>query len=111
MIDLNELQGQFKVFHDPNFTEFVQIVGKEFDDELPLFAQLYILKEIQAFYTYADNKAFLPLLGLNMVTHFALFFFNNLILKNKAFKLLSGQRVFAAWLIYYLIYQESIMKG
>ena len=39
-----ELKLQFQVFYDPTFKEFIDIVGREHDDELPLFAQLYVLK-------------------------------------------------------------------
>lgn len=52
--DLEEMQNgeglvedqDFKVFRDPTFNEFVQIVGSKYNQDLPLFAQLYILKEI-----------------------------------------------------------------
>jgi hypothetical protein len=53
-----EVSEQFKAFRDPSFHEFTQIVGKEHDPELPLYAQLYILKEEMAFYTYFYNAAF-----------------------------------------------------
>lgn len=42
----SEIAKEFKVFKDPTFNEFIQIVGADFNEELPLFAQLYILKEI-----------------------------------------------------------------
>lgn len=35
---LEEIREQFKVFKDPTFQEFVQIVGTKFNEDLPLFA-------------------------------------------------------------------------
>ena len=37
-LDEQELSKQFKVFYDPTFAEFIDIVGKKFNPELPLFA-------------------------------------------------------------------------
>ena len=45
-----DLAKELKVFRDPTFNEFIQIVGADFNEDLPLFAQLYILKEILQFY-------------------------------------------------------------
>jgi hypothetical protein len=32
------LAKELKVFRDPTFNEFIQIVGADFNEELPLFA-------------------------------------------------------------------------
>ena len=64
--DEQELSKQFKVFHDPTFAEFIEIVGVSINPELPLFAQLYILKQISLFYHVAWNKGFLYYLSANL---------------------------------------------
>jgi hypothetical protein len=38
------------VFRDPTFNEFIGLVGPQINKDLPLFAQLYILKEMLQFY-------------------------------------------------------------
>ena len=53
------------MFYDPTFAEFIEIVGKKINPELPLFAQLYILKQVALFYHVAWNKAFLYYIGTN----------------------------------------------
>lgn len=45
-INVEDISKELKVFRDPTFNEFIQIVGTQFNGDLPLFAQLYILKEI-----------------------------------------------------------------
>lgn len=45
-----DLTNELKVFRDPTFNDFVQIVGTQHNPELPLFAQLYICKEMLQFY-------------------------------------------------------------
>ena len=64
--DEKELNKQFKVFHDPTFADFIEIVGASINPELPLFAQLYILKQISLFYHVAWNKGFLYYLSANL---------------------------------------------
>ncbi len=48
--DLEDHTNELKVFRDPTFSEFVEIVGKSYNPDLPLFAQLYICKEMLQFY-------------------------------------------------------------
>lgn len=38
MVEMAEIQKEFKVFRDPTFHDFIKIVGKENNDKLPLFA-------------------------------------------------------------------------
>ena len=64
------------MFYDPTFAEFIEIVGKKINPELPLFAQLYILKQVAQFYHVAWNKAFLHYVGTNFffqITYFMIF--------------------------------------
>ena len=42
--DEAEIQKQFTVFYDPTFSEFIDIMGREHNEDLPLFCQLYVLK-------------------------------------------------------------------
>lgn len=65
-IEEDDLQQQFKVFRDPSFNDYVKIVGREFNPELPLFAQLYIVKQYMQFYTLVYNHSFVPMVGFNM---------------------------------------------
>ena len=48
--DLEDHTSELKVFRDPTFTEFVEIFGSTHNPDLPLFAQLYICKEMLQFY-------------------------------------------------------------
>lgn len=50
MVEMAEISKEFKVFRDPTFNDFIKIVGTKANEDLPLFAQLYILKEILQFY-------------------------------------------------------------
>jgi hypothetical protein len=52
---LEEIREQFKVFKDPTFQEFIQIVGTSYNGDLPLFAQLYILREYHQFTSWCQN--------------------------------------------------------
>lgn len=49
-IIIEDLSQEFKVFRDPTYQEFIEIVGNKYNPNLPLFAQLYILKEMLQFY-------------------------------------------------------------
>jgi hypothetical protein len=53
MIEFEEIRQQFKVFLDPTFDQFTKIVranDREFQESLPLFAQLFVLREISQFF-------------------------------------------------------------
>ncbi len=50
MVEMAEIKKDFKVFQDPNYHDFIKIVGTKNHQDLPLFAQLYILKEMLQFY-------------------------------------------------------------
>ena len=43
-VDELEIKKQFQVFYDPTFREFIDIIGHELDEDLPLYVQLYLLK-------------------------------------------------------------------
>lgn len=51
----HEVENEFKVFRDPTFADFIKIFGKSYNPDLPLYAQLYVLKEILAFYHFYSN--------------------------------------------------------
>ena len=45
-VNIEDISKEFKVFRDPTFAEFIEIVGPKYNPDLPLFAQLYIVKEV-----------------------------------------------------------------
>jgi len=51
-----ELYEELKVFKDCTFREFLFIIGMDFNPSLPLYANLYILKEMMMFGRFFENE-------------------------------------------------------
>ena len=105
-----EIRRQFTVFYDPNFLEFIDIVGKEYNEELPLFSQLYIMKQIMQFYQMAHASCFIPALGINLTAQIAYYLFRNKFMFNRSVKLFSIWRVFLMYLPIHYGIEEVFIK-
>lgn len=105
-----EIRRQFTVFYDPTFREFVEIVGREHNDELPLFSQLYILKEVMQFYQVAHASCFLPAVGANLAAQLAYYLFRNRFMFNRSVKLFSLPRVLLAYVAIHFGVDELAVK-
>jgi hypothetical protein len=98
------MREQFKVFKDPTFFEFTQIVSNKPEQDLPLYAQLFILKEVHQFWMHCHNQIFFQFFASNMAIHLVYFYLQRHIIKKPQFALLSWFRVMAAALFTEQIY-------
>ncbi len=96
---VEELREQFKVFKDPTYQQFIQIVGTEYSKDLPLFAQLYILKETVAFKTFYYNQLWVPYLVSNIAMQLAFFVFQKKFMFHPTIKLISWKRIFGLFFV------------
>lgn len=106
---MGDISSEFKVFRDPSFKEFIDIVGVEYNKDLPLFAQLYIIKEVLQFYQLNQNKTFATLSLLNIVLNISYFYFNRKILFRKV-PFFSLIRVFVIFALSQFLHEQVILK-
>ena len=73
---LDELFESLKVFKDCNMGEFVDIFGVKHNPNLPLYANLYILKQYFDYYTMLDSilnrNALFATIGMNFAYYYSL---------------------------------------
>ena len=73
---LEELQEDMKVFKDCAIDEFIQIVGPQYDKHMPLFANLYILREHHIYHHLIHREALkysIPVtVGLNFAWYYGM---------------------------------------
>ena len=98
------------MFHDPNFEEFINIVGHKYNPDLPLFSQLYILKQIMAFYHMSYSMAFVPAIALNFTAQVAYYLFNNRYMYRSSVRLFSFWRIFAFYAGFHLGHEHLFIK-
>ena len=108
-VELHELREQFKVFRDPSFEEFIRITGG-YDPEMPLFVQLYILKEYLQFYQLTQNNIFLPMMAVNLLCNTGYFLFRNRYMLNKNIKLFRFARVCFFWFATQAFYESTVIN-
>ena len=109
-MQMEDISKEFKVFRDPTFNEFISIVGTKYNQDLPLFAQLYILKEILQFYQLNQNQTFLSLCLLNISFNMAYFYFNYKLLFKRATPFFSLPRIFLIFVVTQLLHEQVILK-
>lgn len=105
-----DVTNELKVFRDPTFNDFIQIVGTQYDPDLPLFAQLYICKEMLQFYQVNQNRSFLGLCVFNILANAGYFLFTRRLLYKKQVALFSIPRVVLFFLGSHIIHENLILK-
>ena len=101
-----EMKKQFKVFFDPSFYEFSKITGRVLKPDLPLFAQLYLLKETLSFYTYAYSTGYTPVLWGTMFTNMTYWIFMRMLLKKAHVNFFHPARSAIIFSIFYFAYEK-----
>ena len=98
-LSAEELREQFKVFRDPNFQEFLQITGTKHNPDLPLFAQLFVLREARAFKAFVQEHLWMSYLGSNIAIQLCYFLFQRKYMFCRQTQLISVWRIFAIWFL------------
>eukprot|EP00347_Sterkiella_histriomuscorum_P008086 403346424 len=110
MIDNQDVTNEFKVFKDPTFSDFIKIFGKTYNKDLPLYAQLYIIKEILGFYQFHTNQSLLSLIGLNILMNVGYYFFNYRYLFKRNTQFYSLPRVIIMFMITQILHDQLLVK-
>jgi hypothetical protein len=75
---------------------------QKFSPNLPLFAQLYIQREVIQFKAFYYNQLWLPYLLSNIGVNLAYFVFQRKFLFNRRAELFSLKRILGVWAVQYL---------
>ena len=105
-----EIKRQFTVFFDPTFKEFIDIVGRHCNQDLPLFSQLYILKQIMSFYSYAYSTSFMPVSIFNISLQTFYYLLMNRYMIIKSVKLFNVARIFMFHTLIYFFHEEFFIN-
>ncbi|CDW79965.1 UNKNOWN [Stylonychia lemnae] len=109
-IESDDISQEFKVFKDPTFTDFIKIVGTNYNQELPLYAQLYILREILQFYQLHQNQQFFQIIGFNVLFNLAYYFFNYKFLLRRHIYLFNLPRIVCIFFMSLFLQEQLITK-
>lgn len=71
----------------------MQIVGTEPNPDLPLYAQLFVVREINSFRQFYYNQLWAPALAANIGLNFAMFVFQRKFMLNAQANLISVKRI------------------
>lgn len=85
-------------------------MGTEFNEDLPLYSQLYILKQIMGFYHMAQAVSFLPVTGLNFSFQVAYYLLRNRFMYQKSVSLFSFPRVLLCYAFIHVCHEEVFIK-
>ena len=88
----------------------MNIVGRSYNEELPLFCQLYILKQVMSFYHIAYAMFFMPAIGINLSVQTAYYLFMNRYMYRQKVKLFSLPRVLFVYGLIHICHEEFFIK-
>ena len=88
----------------------MDIVGRKHNTDLPLFAQLYILKQVMTFYDYVFSYSPKYLILSNLMLHTSCYLFFNKLMYMRKFPLFSFGRVFLTYFASELLSFDYIVR-